>query len=196
MIPLCWLVLKKKGNSNQTERIKLFNFLLRVLPISRIKVFIADREFIGKDWLKYLNTRGVKRCIRMKKSSLIFPDYKARNLWLLFAGLKIGETRFLRRQYRMSGEWFHLAGVMLEGDLLVVACDDKPRSGLKYYGLRWGSDHARSDPSPLGASLGSRRCILWSRIETLFGNVKTRGFHLEATLPARCILGSRGHAFG
>jgi hypothetical protein len=37
-----------------------------------------------------------------------------------------------------------------------VACDDKPCSGLKYYGLRWG-------------------------IETLFGNTKTRGFHLEDT---------------
>jgi Transposase DDE domain len=156
VIPLCWLVLEKKGNSNQTERIQLLNFLLRVLPISSIKVLIADREFIGKDWLNYLKTRGVKRCIRMKKSGLIFPDYKARNLWLLFAGLKIGETRFLRRQYRIGGEWFHLAAVMLESDLLVVACDDKPRSGLQYYGLRWG-------------------------IETLFGNTKTRGFHFEDT---------------
>ena len=56
----------------------------------------------------------------------------------------------------------------LEDDLLIVACDDKPRVGLKAYGLRWGSDHAR-------------RCILWSRIETFFGNSKTRGFHFEDT---------------
>ena len=107
VIPLCWLVLEKKGNSNQVERIQLLNFLLRVLPISSIKVFIADREFIGKNWLGYLKTRGVKRCVRMEKSSLIFPDYKARNLWLLLAGLKVSQTRFLRRRYRISGEWFH-----------------------------------------------------------------------------------------
>lgn len=42
VIPLCWLVLEKKGNSNQTERIQLLNFLLRVLLISSIKVFIAS----------------------------------------------------------------------------------------------------------------------------------------------------------
>lgn len=156
VIPLCWLVLEKKGNSNQTERIRLLNFLLRVLPISSIKVFIADREFVGKVWLNYLNSRGIKRCVRMRKNSLIFPDYKAKNLGSRFKNLKVGESQFIRRKYRISGEWFHLAGVMLEDDLLVVACDDKPRSGLKYYGLRWG-------------------------IETLFGNTKTRGFHLEDT---------------
>ena len=195
VIPLCWLVLPKKGNSNQTERIALFDFLLRFIPISRIKVFIADREFIGRDWLVYLKSRGVKRCIRMKKSSLILPNVKARSLKDLFACLKLGESRFLRRRYKISGEWLYLAAVKLEDDLLIVACDDKPRSGLKAYGLRWGSDHAR-------------RCILWSRIETFFGNSKTRartarqvlsceqeGFHFEATLLARCILGSRGHAF-
>ena len=156
MIPLCWLVLPKKGNSNQTERIALLRSLLTVLPISRIKVFIADREFVGRKWLVYLKTRGIPRCIRLRKSSLIFPNTKSRNLWQLFELLKVGETRFLRRRYRISGEWLYLAGVMLEADLLVVACDDKPRSGLRAYGLRWG-------------------------IETFFGNSKTRGFHIEDT---------------
>ena len=147
VIPLCWSALSKKGNSNQTERIALFNFLLRFIPISRIKVFIADREFIGRDWLTYLKSRGVKRCIRMKKSSLILPNVKARSLKDLFACLELGESRFLRRRYKISGEWLYLAAVRLEDDLLIVACDDKPRAGLKAYGLRWGSDHARSDPA-------------------------------------------------
>ena len=156
LIPLCWSVLPKKGNSNQTERIALFNFLLRFIPISRIKVFIADREFIGRNWLTYLKSRGVKRCIRMKKSSLILPNVKARSLKGLFACLELGQSRFLRRRYKISGEWLYLAAVRLENDLLIVACDDKPRVGLKFYGLRWG-------------------------IETFFGNSKTRGFHFEDT---------------
>lgn len=156
VIPLCWLVLPKKGNSNQTERIALLRILLSVLPVSRIKVFIADREFIGREWLQYLKNQGIKRCIRLRKNSLIFPNTKARNLWQLFESLKVGESRFMGRRYKMSGEWLHLAAVMLDGDLLVVACDDKPRIGLQAYGLRWG-------------------------IETFFGNVKTRGFNLEKT---------------
>lgn len=38
-------------------------------------------------------------------------------------------------------------------DFSEALCDDKPRTGLKYYGLRWG-------------------------VETFFGNTKTRGFNL------------------
>ena len=54
------------------------------------------------------------------------------------------------------GESFYLAGVKLNNDFLIVACDDKPSKGLKVYGLRWG-------------------------IETFFGNSKSRGFDFEAT---------------
>jgi Transposase DDE domain len=84
VIPLCWLVLSKKGNSNQQERILLFRILLRYLPAIRIKIFIADREFIGKEWLKYLKSQGIKRCLRLRKNCLIMPNIRARNLIGLF----------------------------------------------------------------------------------------------------------------
>lgn len=67
VIPLVWMLLDKKGNSNQNERICLLRSLTQVLEVWRIKVFIADREFVGKDWLFYLKKQGIKRCIRLKK---------------------------------------------------------------------------------------------------------------------------------
>jgi hypothetical protein len=134
----------------------LMRCLLQVLPVERIRVFIADREFVGKDWLLYLKHQGIKRCIRVKKNGVIFPDSFGRKLEQMFADLPIGTSAFKRRRYFLMGQWFFLAAVRLEHDLLIVACDDKPRRGLTFYGLRWG-------------------------IETFFGNAKTRGFDVEET---------------
>jgi Transposase DDE domain len=156
VIPLCWMLLEKTGNSSQVERVILMRCLLQVLPVERIRVFIADREFVGKDWLLYLKHQGIKRCIRVKKNGVIFPDSFGRKLEQMFANLSVGESAFKRRRYFLMGQWLYLAAVRLEHDLLIVACDDKPRRGLMFYGLRWG-------------------------IETFFGNAKTRGFDLEET---------------
>lgn len=155
VIPLCWMMLNKAGNSSTTERIRLMNALLRVLPKSHIGVFIADREFIGADWLSYLRLQGIQRCIRIRQNSLL-ENSKVTWVYEKFIQLSLGQSSFLKRRYKLMGEVFYLAGVKLEGDFLIVACDEKPSKGLKVYGLRWG-------------------------IETLFGNTKSRGFDFEAT---------------
>jgi Transposase DDE domain len=155
VIPLCWMVLDKAGNSSMVERIRLMNALLRVLPKTRIAVFIADREFIGADWLSYLRTQGIRRCIRIRKNSLL-ENSKVTWVYEKFDHLALGQSSFLKRRYTLMGESFYLAGVKLKDDFLIVACDVKPSKGLQVYGLRWG-------------------------IETLFGNTKSRGFDFEAT---------------
>jgi hypothetical protein len=155
VIPLCWVVLNKAGNSSMVERIRLMNALLRVLPKTRIAVFIADRECIGADWLSYLRTQGIGRCIRIRQNSLL-ENSKATWVYEKFQHLTLGQSCCLKRRYTLMGESFYLAAVKLKDDFLIVACDDKPSKGLKVYGLRWG-------------------------IETLFGNTKSRGLDFEAT---------------
>jgi hypothetical protein len=155
VIPLCWMMLGKAGNSSMAERIRLMNALLRVLPKSRIAVFIADREFIGADWLSYLRLQGIQRCIRIRQNSLL-ENSKVTWVYEKFNHLTLGQSSFLKRRYKLMGEVFYLAGVNLNDDFLIIACDEKPSKGLKVYGLRWG-------------------------IETLFGNTKSRGFDFEAT---------------
>jgi hypothetical protein len=155
VIPLCWRVLNKAGNSSMVERIRLMNALLRVLPKSRIAVFIADREFIGADWLGYLRKQSIKRCIRIRQNSLL-ENSKVTWVYEKFDHLALGQSCFLKRRYTLMSESFYLAGVKLKDDFLIIACDDKPSKGLKVYGLRWG-------------------------IETLFGNTKSRGFDFEIT---------------
>jgi hypothetical protein len=53
-IPITWLLLDKKGNSSTDERKKLIEKILKILPKERIEIILADREFIGEEWLKYL----------------------------------------------------------------------------------------------------------------------------------------------
>ena len=52
--PILWQLLPKAGNSNTAERKALMKRFLRLVPASKIKVFLADREFIGAEWFRFL----------------------------------------------------------------------------------------------------------------------------------------------
>jgi hypothetical protein len=46
-IPILWLLLPKKGNSNEEERIELMNRFIAIFGKGVIYDLLADREFIG-----------------------------------------------------------------------------------------------------------------------------------------------------
>jgi len=69
--PILWQLLPKAGNSNTAERKALMERFLRLVPASKIKVFLADREFIGTEWLGFLHERDVLFCIRVKKDTTV-----------------------------------------------------------------------------------------------------------------------------
>lgn len=162
VIPLVWEVLGKSGNSSMTERIELMDRLLRIAPDlelkGRIEAFLADREFIGADWLAYLRENHIPRCIRIRKNFRTGTGLQSKGVCVerLFRHLEVGQAQTLKRRKRINGELLYLVGLRLDNDLLIVATDLKPQNGLQTYGLRWG-------------------------IETLFGCLKSRGFNLEQT---------------
>ncbi len=53
-IPLYWLALNKKGNSDTGERILLINRFIVGFGREKILGLLADREFVGKEWFAYL----------------------------------------------------------------------------------------------------------------------------------------------
>ena len=70
-IPLmCW-ELDKKGNSNTQERIDVIESLLEVISLNQIEDFVADREFIGDDWMDFLIDKVFPFTIRLR-SDLYF----------------------------------------------------------------------------------------------------------------------------
>jgi hypothetical protein len=69
-IPLCWRQLDKRGNSNFEERRLLINQFIRIWKRmgKEIKgmVVVADREFIGPEWINYLQEVTFDFVFRLK----------------------------------------------------------------------------------------------------------------------------------
>lgn len=64
-IPIIWLDLEKKGASGYEERKQLFDLAFEYFDLKG-KTLLADREYIGKKWFRYLINNGLNFVIRSK----------------------------------------------------------------------------------------------------------------------------------
>lgn len=64
-IPIYWMNLGRKGISNFKQRKKLMKKALKLYSLTG-KTLLADREFIGIDWFKYLIKKKIEFVIRLK----------------------------------------------------------------------------------------------------------------------------------
>jgi hypothetical protein len=109
-IPVYWLVLNKKGNSNQRERICLIHRFIRQFGRDNIKGILADREFIGSEWWSWLTENEIPFFIRIKQNQCVINQHK-QPLSHLFRDLVVGQ-KTLFTQASLSGsnrclsEWF------------------------------------------------------------------------------------------
>lgn len=158
-IPILWMLLPKKGNSNTAERIQLMERFIALFGIDRIECLLADREFVGRNWAAYLIKNKVKFRIRIKENTKISRIHggvsKARNF---FRNLAPGEYAQLRGARTIWGEMVYVTGGRLfTGEyLLIMSPDEGTQEILGDYKKRW-------------------------EIETLFKALKTKGFNLEET---------------
>lgn len=66
-VPLYWSMLdNNSGNSSTQDRVGVVAKCLNLLG-NRIGLLVADREFVGHKWLKYLKQKGISYCVRMPK---------------------------------------------------------------------------------------------------------------------------------
>ena len=155
--PLLWCRLDKKGNSNTRERLDLIDRLLGVLPANTIEALVADREFIGKAWFKGLKQRKLAFVMRLKNNTLVACKAKNKPASKRYDYLAKGETYVCPKRVWVYGLHLHLAVTKSQqGELVVLACNDKPERAFVRYAQRWN-------------------------IECLFSALKTRGFNLEDT---------------
>ena len=63
-------MMDKRGNANTRERIELLDRFIRLAGENSINHLMANREFIGSEWLGYLNARGVNYHIRNARTSV------------------------------------------------------------------------------------------------------------------------------
>ncbi len=71
--PLIFSLLPKRGTSDWEERNKIMERFIRLLGADCIDCLVADREFIGKEWTGWLNSRR----IRITSQYLEFLDLSA-----------------------------------------------------------------------------------------------------------------------
>lgn len=70
-VPLMWVLLNHAGNSATAQRIALIKRYLKLFGASSIQALLADREFIGAEWMEFLIENNVPFAIRIKEDMLI-----------------------------------------------------------------------------------------------------------------------------
>lgn len=161
--PLLFKMLDKRGNSNSRERIDLVNRFIRLFGTNCIDCLMADREFVGDDWIKFLNDNNIRYYIRIRNNFRIFIPHKNKDIkvsWL-FNSLKIGEFLHYRRIIRMGTQLCYVSGCKVNSkdkgaDFLIIVSFNKPEQAQINYADRW-------------------------QIETCFRAMKTSGFDIEKT---------------
>ena len=59
-IPLLFKMLDKQGNSHTEERIALMEKFIRWFGVNCIDCLLADREFVGDNWIGFLNEHRIR----------------------------------------------------------------------------------------------------------------------------------------
>ena len=156
--PILWAVLPKKGCSNTAERCALMDEFGRQFGFAAIAYLCADREFIGKDWFRYLRRQGIACRIRIRTNTQVTNGRGQRMAARrLFRHCRVGQGEVLRGARLIWGERWYVTGMRLpQGEYVIVVSERETQTVLADYARRW-------------------------EVETLFGCLKTRGFCLEAT---------------
>ncbi|MDP0490787.1 MAG: IS4 family transposase, partial [Verrucomicrobiota bacterium JB023] len=155
-IPVVWMALPPKtrqGNSNAAQRIALTEKLLALITSKDIWALVMDREFVGKQWLQWLDKHGVAYVVRLKKNVIVGKQTAEK--------LATRRGRKSARKQNIFGlELFFSCKTMKSRDrdthLMVASNRFVGKEALQLYRQRWG-------------------------IERLFGHLKKKGFDLEAT---------------
>jgi len=159
-IPIAWTVLTKKGATNYDEKVELMKKVVKLLGKRRILGVLADREFIGYQWFRWLHQQELGLYIRVRgKDNMEVPDPE--DEWgeemLLpierFAdSLEMGEEKVAEEPATIYGIKVYLAAAKNQDDPMIIATNRDPQKAIKIYRERWS-------------------------IETFFKNCKSQGFN-------------------
>jgi hypothetical protein len=156
--PVVWLVSPWVGNSDLEERKLLLELFFELFGAQNIAILLGDREFVGKEWFRFLRRHKLRFQMRLKKDTQVC---NARGqlvpAWRLFAHSGVQRLLVIPQARRMWGLELYLSGCYLgNGEYLILVSPEYLADPQAEYKKRWG-------------------------IETLFGALKSRGFNLEDT---------------
>ena len=156
--PILWQMLDKRGNSNCEERITLIDRFVHLFGKDCIKDILADRDFIGNKWFKYLETNRIPFHIRIK-ANLWLTKYNGLSIkvgWIA-QGLKVNEVYHHPKMVYIGKSLVYISIIKLEGgEYLIIASYNNQKQSVERYKNRW-------------------------QIETMFKAFKTNAYNMEDT---------------
>ena len=163
-IPLIWMLLPTAGNSSTAERTALLDRLRAVFADLKIAALMGDREFIGDAWMAHLQRENIPFILRLRENQHVLrAGYVALPISAIAQHLEVGDKMIVKGGCRLGRQDETLSAPvrlvvtrLASGELLALACSGCARHALARYRQRW-------------------------TIETMFGNLKSKGFALEAT---------------
>jgi Transposase DDE domain len=142
-LPLLWTLLPHSGNSTQAERCTLINrFLVAFQSYTdthRISGLLADREFIGKDWFRFLRRKHIPVCIRLKSNTLVNGQPIHHRFKYMNPGQIWSQSTYPVTVY---GVKVYLAACFTpKGEVLYLATASRhSTTALAQYARRWGAE--------------------------------------------------------
>jgi hypothetical protein len=127
-------------------------------PVASIRMLLDDREFVGAEWLRFLNDNNVPFAIRLRGDLRVTDEagheltlcarlHRARRSRVFDARLGTGEEA-------ADAPLLHFAAKSIDGEWLIVCSNRPARAALDACRKRWA-------------------------IECLFAEAKTRGLNME-----------------
>jgi hypothetical protein len=161
--PILLTMLDKQGNSNTGERIQMIQRYIRLFGYETIDCLLADREFVGEHWIKYLNHRNIRYYIRIRENFHVHDPRTGKCLKAsrMFNDLPCGQCRYLHRIYSVNGQLCYLSASKVKNkqgvpQLQIIIAYNQPQNAQEIYKERW-------------------------QIETAFRGLKSSGFNIEDT---------------
>lgn len=158
-IPIFWQVSSSAGSSSTKDRKEIIKTILAKIGVNRIRVFLADREFVGCEWFSYLNKKKIPFIIRIKKNSQAGGIQNCKKVPVIELWNKKTDNKAILNHAVVIGSHFLFLSISKAPSAkepLIVVSNFKFVDAVTLYLRRW-------------------------EIETLFGCLKTRGFRLEDT---------------
>ena len=164
-IPIYWVDLQKHGISNIGERKRFMKRVFRSFNL-KDKILIADREYIGIDWFKYLIDNDLKFVIRLKKNVYHSSINKAKGKTVTELVQKVKRSKIPHKSVQKS---FELDGMNLT--FTIIKNPDKNAKEALIFLISNRTDSA--------IKIAFIYRIRW-KIEHCFKQLKSNGFCLEA----------------
>ncbi|MDR0794440.1 MAG: IS4 family transposase [Tannerella sp.] len=161
--PILITMLDKRGNSDTQERKEIIKRYIRLFGKETIDCLLADREFVGGNWICSLNSSKIQYYIRIKENFYVQDPRTGKEIKasVMFADLRCGQYRYKHRIYRVNGQLCYIAASKEKGkdgkpELQIIISYNQPEKSKKSYRERWA-------------------------IEACFRGLKSSGFNIENT---------------